>query len=270
MRMCVASAVVAVASGTSCAGIIPDIYGISYGGSLIGIDADTGAGTLLFNTVLRSCEALEHDPVTGQLFVIASTSQGAAGRNLYRLNPATGVAALIGNTGFQWVEALAVHPVTGVLYASASSNNDVSAEKLITIDTSTGVGTTVANFDGFTDVDALAFSPSGELFATQYGGNTLAKIDPATGARTIVSSSLPLYFGAMDFGPDGSLFASRLGDFNGGGGSTLRRVDPVTGDTVNIGTIGFTHVAGIVVNVPTPGAAAMLALGSIAAVRRRR
>lgn len=270
VALSVASLTAALGAPSASAAVVPDLYGITNSGQLIGINATTGAGSLLFSTVLRNCEALEHDPATGQLFVIASTSTATAGRNLYRLNPATGVAALIGATGYSWVESLALHPTTGVLYASASSNNDVSAEKLITIDTATGVGTLVANFGAFTDVDAMAFSPTGELFATQYAGNTLATINPDNAAQTTVATGLPLYMGAMDFAPDGTLFASRLGDFNGGGNSTLRRIDPTTGAVTLVGDIGFVHVAGIVANIPAPSSGAALALLGAATLRRRR
>lgn len=252
------------------AGIIPDLYGITNSGQLIGINASTGAGTLLFSTVLRNCESLEQDAATCQLFVIASTSTATPGRNLYRLNPSTGVAVLIGNTSFQWVESLAVHPTTGVLYASASSNNDIAAEKLITIDPATGAGTLVANFGAYTDVDAMAFSPDGVLFATQYSANSLASINSAARAQATVATGLPLYMGSMDFAPDGTLFASRLGDFNGGSGSTLQRINPQTGETTLIGDIGFNHVAGIVASVPAPPAAAMLGMLGVTTLRRRR
>lgn len=270
IRTFVASTVVGVCTATSAAGVMPDIYGITNGGALIGIDASTGQGTLIFNTFLRNCESLERDTATGQLFVTASTSTATSARNLYRLNPATGVAALIGNTGFQWVEAMALNPVTGVMYATASSNADIAAEKLATINLTTGVGTTIANFSGYTDVDALACSPAGELFAMNYSGTTISRIDPATAVQTVVGTGMPLYVASMDFSPDGTLFAARLGDINGGGGSALQRIDPSTGAVVTVGDIGFTHVAGIVANVPTPGSAGVLVLAAGALARRRR
>jgi hypothetical protein len=255
----IAGAVVAsVAHGQT----TPDIYGITFSGQLLGINSTTGAATLIGNTGITSCESLERDPTTGQLLMI-----GQANR-LYRVNPVTAAATLIGNTGFQWVESMAYDAATDTMYGSASSNSDISAEKLVTINLTTGVATTVADFSSFGDVDALAISPSGTLFATQYSSTSFASVDKLTAAVSPIGTT-PLYLAAMDFAPNGTLFATRLGNLNGGGIASLYVIDPATGASTLVGATGFSHISGLVANVPTPGSLAAIAALGVYARRRR-
>ncbi|HYE03412.1 MAG TPA: hypothetical protein VD963_09280 [Phycisphaerales bacterium] len=247
---------------------IPDIYGITFSGALIGIDASTGAATLIGTTGLFNCESLERDPATGHLLAIASHSPSFGGRRLYRINPVTAVPTFIGDSGFPWVEALAYNAGTGVMYASVSPGNDVTAEQLATINITTGDATTIATTN-MGDIDAMACSPSGVLYASHLGSGVFGAMDPATGQVASPMPGVPL-LAALDFAPDGTLFASKLGSFEGTGPSSLYIIDPATGAGTLVGSMGFSHVSGLVVNVPAPGALGLLAGGACLAARRRR
>ena len=109
-----------------------------------------------------------------------------------------------------------------------------------------GGGTPTVAFSGFTTVIDLAFGPDGQLYVLQLtqnglgpesGGNPgpgqLLRVDPVTGARTVLYVTVPgapgslLFSSGMAFGGDGSLYVSNLG-VSPGGGQVLR----LTGVTV--------------------------------------
>ena len=77
------------------------------------------------------------------------------------------------------------------LYASGSSNMNTP---IYTIDTATGIQTTLGN-SGFSNVQSLAFSPTGVLYGTTFssGGSNmnLLTIDQTTGAGTVVAPITP-------------------------------------------------------------------------------
>ncbi len=86
----------------------------------------------------------------------------------------------------------AVSPANAVtLYAAGSSNMNTP---IYTIDTATGIQTTLGN-SGFPNVQSLAFSPTGVLYGTTFGGGgsnmSLLTINQTTGAGTIVAPITP-------------------------------------------------------------------------------
>lgn len=88
--------------------------------------------------------------------------------------------------GFSATQADAI-----TLYAAGNSNTNTP---IYTIDTATGVQTTLGN-SGFSNVQSLAFSPTGVLYATTFGGGgsnmNLLTINQTTGAGTIVAPITP-------------------------------------------------------------------------------
>lgn len=78
-----------------------------------------------------------------------------------------------------------------LFYASGSSNMNTP---IYTIDTTTGTQTTLGN-SGFSNVQSLAFSPTGVLYGTTFGGGgsnmNLLTINQTTGAGTIVAPITP-------------------------------------------------------------------------------
>ena len=99
-----------------------------------------------------------------------------------------------------------------------------------------GGGTPTVFATGFTTAISLAFGPDGNLYVldltqnglgpeaiTGPGGGQLFRVDPITGAKTLLDVSLQgapgglLFSTSMAFGSDGSLYVSNLGTSPGGG-----------------------------------------------------
>ena len=241
---------------------VPDMYAINFSGQLLGLNAATGAGTLIGNTGIGSWESLERDPINGQLLGIGNTNR------LYRVNTITGAATLIGASNVQWIEAMAWDASRNTMFVAYSLNNDFRAERLGIMNLATGQVTGVGAFGGIDDVDAMAVF-NGRIYAANLIGGSFGEINPLTGAFTSIGTTSEL-LGAFDFAPDGTLYGTRLGDSSGGGISTLVRVNLSTGATTLVGPTNFVHVSGLVVNIPGPGATALLGIGALLTTRRRR
>lgn len=150
----------------------------------------------------------------------------------------------------EWsVEAMDYGP-DGLLYATVENGCWVhgNADTLATIDPGSLTVSPIGPI-GFDDVDALAFSPDGKLFAVSIASYELIMIDPSNGAGTPIGqlSDLPgTFLGAIDFGPDGTLYGiDMLGA--GGGPSLLWTIDPTTAAATLVGPIGFDSVEGVTV-----------------------
>ena len=102
------------------------------------------------------------------------------------------------------------------------------AANIYRIDPTTGL-LTVA-FGGFTNLMDLAFGPDGALYALQLTTNGLAsatgpgpgvlfRIDPKTGARTVIASDGLSSPTAFAFGPDNAIYVTNQGTSPGGGRS---------------------------------------------------
>ena len=138
----------------------------------------------------------------------------------------------------------------GLLYATVEYGCWVhgNAHTLATIDPHTLTVYPIGPI-GFDNVDALAFSPSGGLFAVSIASNELITIDPSTGAGFAVGplNDLPgTFLGAIDFWPDGTLFGIDMWDA-GGGPSHLWIIDPATAEAAFVGPLGFDSVEGMTV-----------------------
>ncbi len=233
-------AVFAVLSAMAGAAGAVDIYGITFDGKLISIDASTGVGTLIGNTGLTGVESLEFNPVTGKLWAIAGS------RMLYTVDPVTAAPTLVGATPFTFVEALAHDESSSTLYGAASFSSGESAEFLARIDTSNGAGTSIGVFgSGMTDVDALAITSDGRIFGADLFSGVFGEISSTTGLLTPGPSTRP-FFVTFDFGPDDTLWGSTVPNASGGA-STLYRIDAATGDATAVGDIGFNSISGLVV-----------------------
>ena len=123
------------------------------------------------------------------------------------IDSSTGAWQVIGSSGFPRLNALARSP-SGVYY-SATESDTCGASRLITIDSRTGAGSVVGTITGLSDVEyvsALAFSPSGILYATAGDchatapSDILYTIDPFSGAASRVGSMTGYTgVGALDF-----------------------------------------------------------------------
>jgi len=96
--------------------------------------------------------------------------------------------------------------------------------------------------------DAFAQLNPGDIIVADIGANAIIKIDPHTGAQTIISSG-GLFAGALDLVLDsnGDIIVADLDSFDGTGGSVIK-VDPDTGAQTLISTGGtFVFPNGVVV-----------------------
>ena len=165
-----------------------------------------------------------------------------------------GTSTPAGNIGWS-IEAMDYGP-DGLLYATVEDGcwTHGSADTLAIIDpyalTVTPIGLIDAGGAGFGDVDALAFSPSGQLFAISEATHELITIDLSTGAGTPVGHIVGIpwwrFLGAMDFLPDGRLIVIDMMDA-GGGPSLVWEVNPADASAIPIGALGFNSVEGMTV-----------------------
>jgi len=145
---------------------------------------------------------------------------------VYKINPITSQGIKIGDSGFTTLNSLA-RDNTGNLISATDPGwfNYPTPSTLIKIDPVTGLGSVIATVSGgVNDIRAIAFSPSGELFASTatVGGdisnkNTgIYKINEATGAVTYLGGSTLGEFQGLAFSPNGTLYGwSTHGDPTG-------------------------------------------------------
>lgn len=167
------------------------------------------------------------------------------------IDTATGTSVPAGNIGWS-IEAMDYGP-DGLLYATVEDGcwTHGNADTLAIVDpyalTVTPIGPIDAGGAGFGDVDALAFSPSGQLFAVSLASYQLITVDPATGAGTPVGylSDLPgTFLGAIDFLPDGRLIGIDMFEA-GGGPSQVWEINPTDASAMLLGPLGFDSVEGM-------------------------
>ncbi len=149
------------------------------------------------------------------------------------LNTATGARTIVGpavpSFGHVWTGMAA--SVTGTVYASAS---DCSSSSLYTIDKNTGAATLIGTITNAPCAINLAIDPAGQwLYAVDIVNDNLVRIDPATGAGTVVG---PVGINAnfaqgMDFDDvTGTLYWA---SFSTSG--ALRVIDTTTGASTLVG-----------------------------------
>jgi hypothetical protein len=251
VRAWLAAAAIAGASGTASAQAV--LYGVGANGDLIRIDPATGAGTLIGNSGVGANGATEDN--AGHIL-----SGGGNADQIISIDPATGAGSVFLNTtgrplGYG-IRGMAVTPAN-VLYVVMSQADTTAIDTLATIDLVSGAYTVIGP-TGRTDIQALASSPAGVLYAvgTNLGGR-LYQIDATTGAAAVVGGGS---FGgddqALEFLPDGTAYACR---------ANLRSVDPATGQTTLVGATGFADIRGMAMLNAAPPACYANCDGSTAA-----
>jgi len=208
------------------------------GGRLISIDLDTGSGTLVGPTGLDAVPGLAVNS-SGYIYGLEANT-----RNLYQIDASAGTAVFVAGTGLVSLPAIAFDG-TDVLYGLGIDPVNFNFN-LYTINTNTGVPTLIgpagsANWRGMT------FNPiDGTLWAST-NGDEIYRIDPKTGLATFIGTT-GLFTGMPDiqFDEQGVLYGAA-----GGGGqvSNLVLIDQTTGVGTIIGSIGFSSVSGMAMQI---------------------
>ena len=166
------------------------LYGVSFT-TLYSINMGTGAATAVAPVNSSGDNSLTFLP-NGSL--LAADSSG----DVQIINPSTGATTSVGNYGSGLVSAGDLVAVkSGIMYGTSSTTaggGDASGSNvLIRVDTSTGVATAVGP-TGYGDVWGLAYSNARVIGFTTSG--QIIKIDPQTGAGTLLATTGIMFWGA--------------------------------------------------------------------------
>ena len=222
-----------------------------------------------------NCPVTPNSPEAAMVFAVDGSTGHAA--SLHLIDRSTGALVdTIGATGLDHVTGIDIHPITGVLYG-VTNNPD----RLITIDPLTGAGTVVGST--FAQIPDISFASDGTLYGWSESGDDLVTINLATGQATVVgncgcgTSNTGLAFDAagtlymktndrlnvvnratgtiVSFIPIAAGQADNVLEFDEndvlytglrtGGGFTLKRLDPATGQITNIGSNTLSFFSGI-------------------------
>jgi hypothetical protein len=221
-----------------------------------------------------------------------------ASGEFYSLNTMDGSFTRLGNTN-DFLCSMDFSP-SGTLYAASSSLKEVNP--------SSGIASNIRTINfvggpGYDIITGLAFSTSNNLFGIGNGNGNLWRIDTVTAnAYFVGSSGKPIF--SLEFGPNGTLFgaghdlweisasdgeATLVGRIGGGalinaldfasdgvmyGAScnittdALYTIDLTTGAGNRIGITGGDLVS--IASIPEPATVALLWLGSMCLLRKRR
>jgi hypothetical protein len=154
----------------------------------------------------------------------------AASGQLITIDQATGTGTVVGFMGFV-APSLAVDPTTGTMYAGSGAG----FAALFTVDPATGSATFVGDTGlGFAAVGGLDFRSDGTLFAAVNivgdggtGSETLATINKATGAATIIGAFGVEGMEGIAFDSSGTLWGSTSA--RAGRPPSLYTINPATG-----------------------------------------
>lgn len=212
------------------------LFGITAAGTVVRIDTATGAGTVIGASGV-DCNAATGDSL-GRILVGGGAS--AAADQIWSIDPATGAGSVLLNTtgrpaGYG-IRGMAMGPANA-LYVVLSQSSTSAIDTLASINMTTGVYTVIGPTNR-ADIQSLAFSPSGTLYAVGIiAGGSLYQLSTTTGAATTIGGgSFAGDDQALEFLPDGTALACRAG---------LRSVNLLTGATTLIGASGQTDIRGL-------------------------
>jgi hypothetical protein len=162
---------------------------VSPEGSLITINKDTGAGTLI-GTLAGGDPASDLTFRGGTLFGFIERTA----KDLATIDKATGAATIVGDSGLTGTQGSGLAAAAdGTIYYAGSQDNGV----LRTLDPATGLPTNGPTLDGTcgAPIRALAFNAAGTLFGVRKSGGTcpqtqLITIDTASGHVAVVGDTL--------------------------------------------------------------------------------
>jgi hypothetical protein len=212
------------------------LFGVTATGTVVRIDPATGAGTVIGASGF-DCNAATGDSA-GRILV--GGGSGAAADQIIAIDPATAAGSVLLNTigrpfGFG-VRGMAMS-ASGLLYVVLSPASTTAIDTLATIDMTSGAYTVIGPTTR-TDIQSLAFAPTGDLYAIGiFAGGTLYQINTTTGAATVIGGgSFAGDSQALEVLPDGTAVSCQ---------ANLRSVSLSTGATTLIGATGQTDIRGL-------------------------
>jgi hypothetical protein len=223
------------------------------------VDQTNGSIAAVGPVDLDNIGDLTSDPATGRVWGMKiDTNQ------LVTFNPTTGAAALgpaLDSTDD--MVSIAFDPLTDTLYGNTAVGFDVSADELFTINPDTGQTTSVGLI-GFDAVYGLAFDQNGQLFGTT-NDSELISINTGSGAGNLIDD-LPAgsYFDLASRPSDNTMFVAE--SF----GNDFYTLNTANGDLTTVGPYGSsTNIVGLAF-IPEPASVALIGLGGLSLLRRRR
>ncbi|HVU87160.1 MAG TPA: PEP-CTERM sorting domain-containing protein [Pirellulales bacterium] len=276
------SAYVSYEPGGSLLVTLESVNGVDLLSAIMRIDPSTGDRTLISDSVANSGSSI--GPYTAARdfgnSILVTGNQGMA-----LIDPATG-----NRTAFSTFEGAGFAVSGSNIYAAATLT---TLGGIYNINAMTGVPTLVSGQGvgagpSFGETTDVALNSAGNLFTTD-NGPSLVEVNPVTGDRTIISSSVagnPVGSGpalglalTLAVGLDGSIFTPSTIDLTTAT-SAILSVDPLTGNRTILSD--STHGTGpafnlllasgitVVPNVPEPSTLALAALGGLLLVAWRR
>ena len=162
--------------------------------------------------------------------------------------------------------AASFDPATNTFFVAVDDDDDTDGDSLYAWTDLNGTPTfTEIGETGLSSFIGIAVNPAdGLLYGYDSSSEGLYTIDTTDGSTTLIGLSGESLgaIGGMDFNDDGSVLLLSSGD-------DLFTVDITDGSLTAAGNIGLNSSA-LSFRVPTPGTAALLGLGGLAATRRRR
>lgn len=262
---------------------------------LVGIDRDTGnlyeiATSDASLTLIGATGIAAPGPYLGSLEFAAdgflygvTTSANAALPTLFRINPANAATTAVGSLGVSAFEGGLTFDAQGTAYASNSGSS--GSALLYTMDMSTGaasiIGTLAVAGPGGTsiaagyDINGLGTRSDGMLVGIDRVSNSLLLIDPGTALTTVLAPLGPTAGGIGGLVVNGSIgyFVTAGVNADTPGTNELYSFDPFTGAHAAVGMFdnnlivnGFSGLA----YIPEPASMALLALGALVMLRRRK
>jgi PEP-CTERM motif len=172
--------------------------------ALVNIDPTTGAliskVAITANGTAINIADLATQPGTGVLYGVQGPNDNLNGQGLlYTINPLTGVATLVGDTHSFFDSIAFAH--TGTLYLNAAdldfATGNVVNPRLETLNPATAAilsTVTTTEFYG-----AFGIGPNGVLYAGNGDQHKLFRLNPVTGAETLIGDTGRTFVGDIDF-----------------------------------------------------------------------
>lgn len=244
------------------------LFGVEFAGptALFDVNQSTGALSSIGATGRDGLGDLTSDPRNGSFRLWANR---IASNELVLLNPVTGAEiSAVQMDSDDDIVSIAFDTVTGRLFGNTSVGYGAQFEALYEIDPSNGATTFIGRIL-FDDVFALGFDQAGELFGVSNATSELISISTANGNGALVAAmQFASVFDIASRPSDGVMFATDTAT------NRLYQLDTSNGNMIEVGEeIGGVqdNLVGLAFGpIPAPGTAAILALGGIAATKRRR